>query len=510
MTKLETKPRDITRRNTYLWVIFVSLGGLIYIPSFWFPDVVLTCNQPMSACPEKVFEHIGYNCTDFYNRSNHIMAFEIDSFTSENILLQLKAMVVMKDTYRPRARPLKKLKPRLDIEENYFIVDENQNILKIIRERNLNSQLFRCMLEDGVPVCPILTMTELLPKNIPGKLMLVTRLEKAFELSDKHFRQVKIAFQTFNPKFLKYMSSFKWTLFLIAAVCYYFYRNGISHLSKHLLSPQQSLVSFAGITLLLFNEPLLSYTNALFMEADTISLIKTCISIAVMQLQCCVLIYFWLNLIHNIASSQKDDISCFPKFIMRIFIVIHFCASCFAYYIFNLQQSDSGTLDELYSDPASTLNHVTKTCEKYFHGATAFIIIWSLIKLFKVSRQIKNLEWRESLAFTFSFCFIACYLYFIGTGSLRNMSLQGPRIALLYGITTLYTVLLQLIYLPFESEIEEAKDRHKHPSSPVKVQYKNLGFESEGPETPGLGTTGYVTEMGSISKRNENDDESQG
>ena len=255
MTKSD---QDLTRRNTYLWIIFFSLGGLIYITSFWFPDVILTYNKPITTCPEKVFEHIGYNCTDFHNKSSHIKVFEIDSFTSENILLQLKAMVIMKDTYRPRAKVLRKLKPRLEIEENFFIVDEDQNITKIIREKNLNSQLFRCVLKDHVPVCPILTMTELPPRDIPGKLVLVTRLEKAWELHEKHFRQVKIAFQTFNPKFLQYMSSLKWILFAIAAVGYYFYKKSISQVPKKYWSSRQKIVSFAGISLLLFTAPFLT------------------------------------------------------------------------------------------------------------------------------------------------------------------------------------------------------------------------------------------------------------
>ncbi len=143
MAKSEAEVKEaLAKKNKLLWIIMRSLGGLVYITSFWFPDVLVTYNKPMEDCPRKIFEHLDYNCDDLNNAHGHIMAFEGGYFGPENIQGQVKAHFTLKEGFIPTQEQFDKLYPTLNIQEGYYILDDEGNIIDYLREKNYRSIVF--------------------------------------------------------------------------------------------------------------------------------------------------------------------------------------------------------------------------------------------------------------------------------------------------------------------------------------------------------------------------------
>jgi len=407
------------------------------------------------------------------------MAFEGGHFGPENIQGQVKAHITLKNSFKPTQEEFLKLYPTLNIQEGYYILDDEGNIIDYLREKNYRSIVFKCTFQEGqTPVCPVQTVTEFVPKT-PGKLIMVIKLMKSYVLERKHINHVRVAIQTFNPSFLKFMSSLKWILLIVSIASLVQFKNSISLLPSEFLTNEQSFLIRAGYVLLLFNEPLLSYTAPYYMGQSKFSLFKALIAIAIMQAQSCVIVYFWLGLLQKLLTRRKV-LTSRTKTIMKILMLIHFAISLVTYYFITIRQAESGIANQ--PDPTSDYNLSVDFWKKYLYIVTAILIIWSAIKVRKIWSQIKELDSRDNLSFIFSLSFMICYLSYLGSGGLEVMNLNGPRVALLYGGTTLYIVLLQVVYTPFGFEIEEAKEKHKYANPQTKSLYENLD-ESEA-ETP--------------------------
>jgi len=184
-----------------------------------------------------------------------------------------------------------------------------------------------------------------------------------------------------------------------------------------------------------------------------------------MSAQTALLTMLWLMIIERLASSE-DEASSSAKFFIKVVGFIHFTVSFLSYWMLANDQVLNHLIDfQRDQDFFVTLSRY------YLYGFLGLIAIWSLIRLVQIIPEFGQLEWRDGTSLTFAFCYFLCYAFFLWSGNLQAINLKGPRVIMLYGVTTLYTLLFEVIYAPSHAELAEAEQARTYQQTEEKVEY---------------------------------------
>lgn len=454
---------EISTRTSVLWILLLVLGALTYLSAYVFPAAVEIKRNFPSECPQQIYSLLNYECKDFDIKTNPVVALEVNNTQAANQFISLETAPVQ--SLNNSADSI-----RIEFEVSAFLVNENREILETFSKSTVKIMHFECDLQ--TKLCEPQTLAQVL--NVKGgHYLFVVKFLNTQDIQDKQIEDMTLAFVTLNPTFTSYLAYFKWILFIASVVGFLVYRNSISHLGEDFNEGERKYVGWLGLALILFNQP---FTQIPLLLTN---LNYSFIVVIIMAAQTSILTFFWLTLIERLASSS-DSISTATGIAIKLFAFLNFVLSAIVYGSLASDQSLHPLLD--FQTDASFGVHL---CRNYVYIFLATVAIWTLIRLVTILKNFKELSWRDSTVFTFTFCYFICYLFFVGSGTLQATNLKGPRVILLFGVNTLYTLLLQALYAPFELEKSESEKKRKYENKQAEEQYGELDMsESEKGKSP--------------------------
>jgi len=446
---------DTSKRSTIIWIILLGLGALIGFAGYSSPPALQIQNNSVKSCPQDVYKKLDYKCGEFDAANNPVLFMEVENLQKSNHFLALQALPII-------AKEATSDNFVFNLEVSSFVVGPTQNIVKILSQKVVKKVTFECPNVSGQRACAPQTFEEVMGVT-DSHYIFVVNILNANLIRESKVEDIRLAFVTFSPAFEDYLVYFKWALFILAIITVLLYQIKTSGLSSDILTPQHSHIKLMGVILIFFNEPFIKYT-ALAGE-----FMFTSITVIVIAAQTAVLTLFWFGFLHS--ASSDDDENKRTRGWIKLVAFLHFIMSAISYGVLASDQLEN-PFTNLFEDPAPILT----ICRGYLYAFLAFTTIYSLAKLFKIVPRISELSWRNSNVLVFSFCYVLCYIFFMVTGNLQATSLRSVRVIFLYGITTLYTVILQVMYLPVSDEVEEAGKRRSY-DLPEKHQYSDINLD---------------------------------
>jgi len=450
-------PGNTSGRSKLIWVVLLALGGIVGFAGYNSPAALQIQNNSLKpSCPQDIYTQLGYKCGEFDAVSNPVLSMEVENIERSHHFLALQALPII-------SKEATSHKFVFDLEVSSFVVGQSQNILKTLSQKVIRKVTFDCPSVNGQISCAPQTFEEVMGVT-DSHYIFVVNILNANLIRESKVEDIRLAFVTFSPIFEDYLTYFKWALFVIAIVTAFFYQSRISALSSDLLSDQHKHIRLLGITLILFNEPFIKYT------AMTGEFVFTAITVVVIAAQTAILTLFWFGFLQN--ASADEDKSPRTRGWIKLIAFVHFVVSTISYGVLASDQLQN-PFTSLLDDPAPLL----MLCRGYLYAFVAFTAIWSLIKLFQILPKVSELSWRNSNVLVFSFCYVVCYIFFMATGNLQATGLKSVRVIFLYGVTTLYTIILQVMYLPLSDEVEEAGKRRSYDSPEQHHQYSDVNLD---------------------------------
>jgi len=456
-------------RNKNLWMILLFIGSLIYIATYIFPPTIKIQNQLLTECPIDLYRDLGYNCGQYDADGNPTFALKIDDVhsTDQFIRLNMEPYLQVQDHNHnhedeiPRSLVFK-------IETSAYAVDSKNHLERKIHQGRTDIS-FQC--SDEKAACGVQTIDEISDLH-DGQYIFIFKIFNTKELKERSVEDIRLSLVSFNYSFHQCLKIFKWVLFIISLISYVLYNGIVSSLPKGFASDEQSLVKLLALSMILFTQPIIqSFEHKHFYLA-----MVRVIGIAIPH---SLIILFWLYLLQRLTSSS-DGISESFKRLAKFIALIHFMVITYVYGSLASEQVTNILIDFNHS----TNPHIGLS-SYYFTGFSICMVIWSAFKLFMILLKLKDLSWRDSPALVFTLCLFAYSLFFTWSHSLDVQNLKNSRIALLYGIPVLYSVLLQTVYAPVDEEIKEAERKRKYENPQASAQYGDLD-DSGDVETPNI------------------------
>jgi len=458
-------------RNKYLWIVLISLGSLIYAACYVFPPTVKIQNQLLTECPTEIYKDLGYSCGQYDSDGNPTFALKMDDVQDSDQFIHLK----MAPYLSPQAHNKNDQEGAISrtfpfrIEKSIYAISTRNHLVQKIHQEQKEFHFICTNENENAPCTP----------QIIGKVndiqhtcyIFIFKIFNTKELQERHVEDIRLSLVSFNYSFHQCLKIFKWVLFIISLISYVLYNGIVSSLPKGFASDEQSLVKLLALSMILFTQPIIqSFEHKHFYLA-----MVRVIGIAIPN---SLIILFWLYLLQILASS--DGISESFKRLAKFIALIHFMVITYVYGSLASEQVTNILIDFNHS----TNPHIGLS-SYYFTGFSICMVIWSAFKLFMILLKLKDLSWRGSPALVFTLCLFAYSLFFTWSHSLDVQNLKNSRIALLYGIPVLYSVLLQTVYAPVDEEIKEAERKRKYENPQASAQYGDLD-DSGDVETPNI------------------------
>jgi len=452
-------------RTKLLWIVLLGLGALIYTASYIFPPSLKIHNEllSISQCPKEVYQNLGYACGEYDQDGNPTFAMKMEDAKESDQFIHLDIVPTLnkRKPYQPEnSKGESSHWVSLSAEISVFAVTSKNDILRKFSQEK-KTLAFVC--NEGEIDIHCLPQTLANASDIkPSHYIFVLKIFNTKELQDQQVEEIKLSLISLNRTFQDYMTYLKWVLFILSIVSYIAYRGPVSVLPKGFASVEQTVVGLMGLAVVLFNLPVI---NVFDHKKYNVSMFRV-ISIAI---QNSLLILLWLFLIERLATTSKQKAPRKCRNIIKFIALIHFMVLSYVYGTLAHEQ-----VNNILVNFNNTANPHLVQSSYYFMGFVAFISLWSLIRIFQILPNVRELDWRDSAAFTFTFCFVVCSLFFTWSHSFEVLNQKSTRIVLLYGITTLYTLLLQVIYAPLEGELEDAEKKRKYEHPETKAHYGDL------------------------------------
>ena len=445
----------VSTRNKLIWLLLTVLGTVTYIAGYFFPQALKVNYQAPKSCPKTIYDVLGYSCDNFNTDTGSTFALEITNIVPENEFVALQGLVTLNNKAKGNDLPLQ-------VEVSAYAVDDSYAIKAVYNVKDPRTINFHCASpsSSSTAMCHPETFVEVVGLERDHYLFVVRFLN--VDDSAAQMDSFRLVITSYNADFASYLGIFKIGLFAFAVIGFAIYKGYLSKISTEVTSSEQTYIGYMGLILILFDQPFFLYAPA----ED--NFFQDVYGVVTISAQSAILVLFWFVLVERLASADTL-LSSGGKAFIKIFALIHFGASVVGYTL--LAQSQSSNPEE---DLGTSRNPLVELYRIYLIGFTAVVSLWTVIRLLRIVRKYKELDWRDSTSFTFSFCYVLCYLFFIATGSLQVTSYKGARVVLLFGITTLYSLLLQVIYVPFEHEIEESEKRRKYETPESAGQFGEL------------------------------------
>lgn len=445
----------VSTRNKLLWLLLISLGAITYLTGYYSVSAYQTRNQVLDECPRDICSsYLQYKSGPFDIKTNPVIAIEIKNLKMNNQFITLEAFPVVAGKRNEDIN--------LQVEVSSFAVDKNQKVIQVLTKKD-HATVTYTPLEEG--------QKDYIPQPLArnghvehDNYIFVVRIINGEKLQEQQVHNLRLAFITLNTAYVHNLAYFKWFLFTIALVSWFLYRNKIAKFPKGYASIEQKKVGQLAFVLLLITQPFATYFS--FGQTSSYEIFN----VLLMATQGALLISYWFNLLERITAGS-NGVSSTMKFAINFFAAIHLVV--FAVISWILAQEQEG-------NPFLNASSQGLTLYKYYSYAFIGIVsVWSLIGLVKSLGKLRELDWRDSSALLFSFYYILCFMVFMFTGSLQVEGSKGARVVLFFGITTLYTVLLQLLHAPFEYEVEDAEKRRKYDNPEARNQYDDLDMSGD-------------------------------
>lgn len=440
-------------RSVLVWFILITLGGITFYARYNFVPALETHSTLLKNCPETIYSYLNYECGDFDIQSNPVIAMEITGVCPDHGFVALEAFPIL-----AKGAALNTIDLELAI--NTFAVTENRQILNILQEEKNKILHFSPSSGDKPEYTPQ-TLSQV-PHISHENYIVVIKILNNYDIQRAKVEDIKLGFITFNPTFENYLFYFKSFLFGVAVISWLIYTIKASSIPSEFVTSEQTCVKYAGFFLALFLQPFVGVST--FSQSLSYSLIF----IGITAFLTTFIVSLWLYTIERLASDTYS-VSSTAGSMITSFAVGHFILIMVTFGFLALDQSTTPLIEFQTDDYlAVTL------CKYYVYIVLGVGALWSVIRVCQILPQIKNMDWRDSNAFTFSFYYILCYGFFLITGSLQVLAIKSERLVLLLGITTLFVVIMQAIVAPSGLESEEAQQKKKYDNPAVKGAYDDL------------------------------------
>jgi len=465
-TQIQTD--SLSSRNKWIWTLLLLIGGATYFIGFNLPATLSIRSAQQAKCPQDIYTSLGYECHEFDIIKSPILSMEIDNIKSTDQFLALQAVPVLKDGVQDQ-------QITFEAETSMFALGPQRTIKRYFTRKAQRKVTFEC---SGLNhACTPETFAEISEVQDEHYIFIIKFINNNKVLESK-VSDVRLAFVSFNPAFQDILSYMKWILFVTSIIGWFLYRRSLAPLSSSQRSGEQKFVGFMALLLILFNEPFIRYININRHMSYTI------VVVLIMSAQTALLTVFWLLIIERLASTQDRASSTAKGFIKGLGFV-HFIVSSLSYWLLANDQELNHMVD--YQGDEDLFVVLSRY---YLYGFLGFIALWTLIRLCHIVPKFGQLEWRDGTALTFAFCYVLCYAFFLYSGNLQAINLKGPRVIILYGITTLYTLLFEVIYAPSYAELEEAERARSYQTTEEKVEYGELDMSDHNNRSASKDSTG--------------------
>lgn len=442
----------LSSRNKFIWILLLLLGGGTYFIGFKLPSTLSIKSAKEAGCPENIYSALGYTCNPFDIITSPILSMEIQDIKSSDQFLALQAVPILKNGANDQ-------KITFHAEISILALGPENSIKKFFMRKAQTKVTFDCA--QSTSGCVPETLGEVPNVEDSHYIFIVKFINN--NVLEARVSDVRLAFVTFNPAFQEILSYVKYALFAVSIISWFLYRRRLAPLSSSQKSVEQKYVGFMAFLLILFNEPFINYVN---INRD---MSYTIVVVIITSAQTAVLTMLWLLIIERLASPD-DEASSVAKVFIKVVGFTHFVISTISYWMLANDQVVNHLMDFQTDD-----DFIVLISRYYLYGFLGVVSFWTLIRLFQIIPKFGQLEWRDGTSLTFAFCYFLCYGFFLYGGNLQAINFKGPRVVLLYGVTTLYTLLFEIIYSPSLPELEEAeKARSYRATTEEKVEYGEL------------------------------------